>query len=114
MNTRVIGNKGEDVAVKYLTKNKYRVIERNFNCKFGEIDVVANDGNYIVFVEVKSRSDETFGKPRDAVNWHKQNKIVQSASYWLYKNNCMGAPVRFDVIEVLSGEITHIIDAFRP
>lgn len=114
MNTRIVGKQGEDLAVKYLKKHKYKIIERNFSCKFGEIDVVAMDGKYVVFVEVKSRSDDSFGMPREAVNWRKQQKIVQSANYWLYKNDRIGLPVRFDVIEILSGEITHLVDTFRP
>lgn len=114
MNTHVVGEQGEDFAVKYLKKKKYKVIERNFSCKFGEIDIVATDGDFVVFVEVKSRADESFGKPREAVNWRKQQTIVKCANYWLYKNDQFGAPVRFDVIEVLAGEITHLVDAFRP
>ena len=114
MNTRKVGQRGEDVAVEYLKLHGYVILSRNFNCHFGEIDVVAWDGEYVAFVEVKSRSDTSFGLPREAVDWRKQKTIVKCAEYWLYKNKRVGVPVRFDVVEVLSGEVNHIVDAFRP
>ena len=114
MNTRVVGRYGEKLAAEYLQKNKYRIVERNFNCKYGEIDLIAWDGNCVIFVEVKARKDDQFGMPREAVNWHKQQTIVKCATYWLYKNKQTGVPVRFDVVEVLDGSINHIKDAFRP
>ena len=114
MNTRVVGRWGENVACDYLSKHKYKIIDRNFTCRFGEIDVVAWDGETVVFVEVKARKDDSFGMPREAVNWRKQQTIVQCANYWLYKNKQTGVPVRFDVVEILGDKVTHIVDAFRP
>ena len=114
MNTRVVGRRGEDIAAEYLSKHKYKIIDRNFSCRFGEIDIVALDGKTIVFAEVKARKDDKFGKPCEAVNPYKQQTIVQCASYWLYVNKRTGCAVRFDVVEVLDGQVNHVIDAFRP
>ena len=114
MNTRVVGRWGEDVAAKYLSNHKYKIVDRNFTCHYGEIDLIVWDGESVIFVEVKSRKDDGFGLPREAVNWHKQQKIVKCANYWLYKNRQTGVPVRFDVVEILGDKVTHIIDAFRP
>ncbi len=114
MNTKIVGQWGEKIAAEYLSKHNYKIIEKNYRCRFGEIDLVAWDGSSIVFVEVKARKDEKFGAPREAVNWHKQQTIVKCAKSWLFRNKRTGVPVRFDVVEILDSEITHIVDAFRP
>ena len=114
MNTHIIGVKGESFAVKYLKEQKYKILQRNFSCSFGEIDIVAKDGDYIVFVEVKSRSGNCFGMPREAVTISKQKTIIRCASLWLSKNNCTGMSVRFDVAEVYPEQIVLLKDAFRP
>ena len=113
MNTRSVGNEGEDIAAKYLTKQGYKVLQRNYNCHYEEIDIVATDGNYIVFVEVKSRTNTAFGMPREAVDWRKQKRITDCARSWLVANRKYGSNVRFDVVEVLNGEVTLLKDAFR-
>ena len=113
-NNRIIGKKYEDVASDYLSCRGYEILERNYSSRSGEIDIIARDGDYIVFVEVKARKDEKFGTPREAVNWHKQQTIVKCAKSWLFRNKRTGVPVRFDVVEILDAEITHIVDAFRP
>ena len=114
MNTRIVGRQGETIAAEYLRKHRYRIIDKNFNCRFGEIDLIAWNGETVVFVEVKARSNTKFGMPREAVDWHKQQTIIRCANYWLYKNKQTGIPVRFDVVELINGQINHIIDAFRP
>ena len=114
MNTRIAGRRGEDVAADYFKSEGYTVLDRNFSCRFGEVDVIVWDGEFVVFVEVKARSDTSFGLPREAVTWRKQQTIVKVAQYWLYKNKRTGVPVRFDVVEVLAGKVNHIVDAFRP
>ena len=113
MNTRRVGSHGEDIAAAYLKKSGYKVLQRNFNCRFGEVDIIARDGDYIVFVEVKARADTSFGAPREAVDWHKQQRIIKCANAWLTIKKQYGAPVRFDVVEVLAGNVTLIRDAFR-
>lgn len=113
MNTHLKGQKGEDIAAKYLTKHKYKILQRNFRTAHGEIDIVARDGDYIVFVEVKARQNDDFGAPREAVGIFKQQTIVKCAVAWLYQNKQYGAPTRFDVVEVLPSGVTLIKDAFR-
>ena len=114
MNTHIKGVAGEDLAVRYLSKHKYTILERNFRCKFGEIDIIALNEDFIVFIEVKSRSDDKFGLPREAVSPYKQQRILRAAQYWLYTNKISGKPVRFDVVEILSGNVNVLKDAFRP
>lgn len=114
MNTRAIGRRGEDIAVECLKKHGYEILERNFNCHYGEIDIVASHNEYCVFVEVKSRNTLAYGTPREAVNFRKQQRIIKSAQYWLFKNRKTGVPVRFDVVEVADGIASIIPDAFRP
>ena len=114
MNTHIKGVKGEDLAFEYLLKKKYKILERNFRCHFGEIDIVAMDGKSYVFVEVKSRKNDRFGLPREAVTVYKQQTIVKCATYWLAINSLTGYPVRFDVVEILDGKVTLLKDAFRP
>ena len=100
-NKRTIGNIGEEMAVKYLIKNKYRILERNFRCKLGEIDIIAKDGVYIVFVEVKMRKNSDFGMPAEAVNFYKQRKIIQVAQYYLMSKG-IEYNIRFDIVEILA------------
>lgn len=116
--TKTIGNFGENEAEKFLRKNGYKILERNYTTKLGEIDIIAQKDDYICFVEVKTRSNENYGTPRDAVNYHKQKKIISVAKYYmLTKNKDMF--LRFDVIEVVVNKdktkvekIEHIEDAF--
>ena len=96
-----LGKLGEQIAVEYLSKNKYQILERNFYCRQGEIDIVAKDKDEIVFVEVKTRSNYNFGRPSEAVDYNKQKHIYRVAKYYLYKRNLLNLFVRFDVIEVL-------------
>lgn len=113
MNTHIVGQRGEDAAIEHLKQHGYTILDRNFRSRFGEIDVIAWDGEYVAFIEVKARKDYAFGTPREAVNWHKQQTIIKCAEYWLFKNKRVGVPVRFDVVEVLPDKINHIVDAFR-
>lgn len=92
---------GEDIAVKYLEKNGYVVLKRNFYCRQGEIDIVAKQDNEIVFVEVKTRTNVNYGVPSDAINFIKLAHMVKSAKYFLYINDLLNSCIRFDVVEVL-------------
>ncbi len=114
MNTHAIGVKGENLAADYLKKNKYKILERNYSCLFGELDIVAKDGKFIVFVEVKLRNTSEFGLPREAVTPQKQRTILVCSKLWLSKNSLMGKPVRYDVVEVYEDKIILLKDAFRP
>ena len=109
---KLLGRVGEEQAAKYLKKQGYRVLERNYKNAFGEIDIIAKDGEYTVFIEVKTRSDESFGTPSEAVNYKKRMKYGRIAAAYLNLKGIADAPCRFDVIEVKEGEINHIKDAF--
>ena len=95
------GNTGEDMAIEYLEKRGYKILERNFFCRQGEIDIIAKDRKEIVFVEVKSRSSIEYGCPSEAVNKQKISHLYRAARYYLYKNKCLNNYIRFDVIEIL-------------
>lgn len=95
-----IGKLGEELATKYLKQNKYVILDRNFRCKQGEIDIIAIDSKQIIFVEVKTRTNLLYGNPSEAVNRVKRLHIKKAANYYLYKNNIKKIPIRFDVIEI--------------
>ena len=107
-----IGQNGEDIAVNYLENLGYEIIERNFSCKQGEIDIIARYKNEIVFIEVKARTNSLYGMPADAVNEKKQNHLTRAIKYYIYRNHLENEFIRIDVIEVyLSGDnfkINHI------
>lgn len=110
--SNLLGVKGEILAKEYLIKNHYKILKCNYICEIGEVDIIAKQKNVIVFVEVKSRTNTKFGYPRESVTAHKQKKIKDVASLYLIKNNLQNANCRFDVIDILNGEITHITNAF--
>ncbi|MGN0383332.1 MAG: YraN family protein [Eubacterium sp.] len=103
----------EQLAVDYLLNKGYNIIACNFRCRIGEIDIIACDNNYIVFIEVKYRKDGHMGEPGEAVDAHKQNKIFKVAQFYLIKNRLgMDTPCRFDVILIKGNKIEHIKNAF--
>lgn len=113
MNKRKVGNDYENRACEYLEANGYTIIEKNFRCYKGEIDIIARDNSFLVFVEVKYRSKNSFGYSAEAVNIHKQNIIYKVAQCYLsLHKEYMEAPCRFDVIAFDSHELTHIKNAF--
>lgn len=97
-----IGKWGENLACKYLQKNNYKIIERNFLCRQGEVDIIAEDNlkKEVVFVEVKTRSNLKYGNPSEAVNKAKQKHMKQVARYYIYKKQLSNRAIRFDVIEI--------------
>ena len=109
---KITGQKGEILAQKYLKKQKYVIFDQNYTCKLGEIDIIAKDKDTLVFVEVKTRASNKFGRPCEAVTPYKQNKIRSVANYYLMKTKQIESNCRFDVIEVLDDEINHIKNAF--
>ena len=113
MNKKIKGLVGEDLAVNYLVKNKYKIIARNYSCPLGEIDIVALDKKMLVFVEVKTRTSQVFGLPREAVNKPKQRHISKTAQYFMREYDVFSLETRFDVIEVLDEKINHIKNAFE-
>lgn len=96
----IIGRSGEDIAEKYLIQNNYQIIEKNFSCRQGEIDIIAKDKNEIVFIEVKTRTNKNYGNPIDAVTYYKQNHIIRTIEYYIYIKKLANAFIRIDVIEI--------------
>jgi putative endonuclease len=115
---RLLGSAGEAAAEAWLGRAGMAVVARGFRARCGEIDLVALDGPVVVFVEVKTRTHEAFGRPSEAVTPGKRSRIVRVASVFLAKSAWAERVCRFDVIEVVPvGErwhVTHIPDAFRP
>ena len=115
MQKNTYGKAGEIIATNYLKEKNYRIIATNYKNKIGEIDIVAKDGNYIVFIEVKARESKGFGHPLEAVNMQKQFKIRQVAELFLISKKLTKCLCRFDVISILgfeNPEIEHIENAF--
>lgn len=108
------GDAGERMAARALQKKGYRILERNFTAGRHEIDLIAKDGDTVVFVEVKTRSEGGFGLPCEAVTVQKQRFLRLAALSYLKQNNLLERAARFDVVEVYrdSGQIRHIENAF--
>ncbi len=112
-----LGARGEAIAVAYLKGQKYAVVEQNFRCKAGEVDIVARDDTTYVFVEVKTRRSLSFGPPQASVTPFKQRQISKAALVWLAKRRLQEAGARFDVVAILLRDHTvpvveHIRNAF--
>ncbi len=113
---QLMGEMGEDAACRELAEKGHRILQRNYRCRLGEIDIISLDGDTLVFTEVKTRSSCAFGTPAEAVNYRKRKKIINSANCFLKEQKLCGFLCRFDVMEVLrDGEklsCRHITDAF--
>jgi len=113
------GDWGEERAARYLRLHGYRVLERNFRCRQGEIDIIAQKGDIVAFVEVKQRKNAEHGEAREFVTFSKQRRIIAAAELWLVKSGCELQP-RFDVIEIYAPQgtgtlfprINHLENAF--
>ncbi len=111
-----LGKRGEDLALRFLKKNGYRIIERNYVCKLGEIDIIAREKDTLAFIEVKTRRSTAFGPPQLAVNSAKQMQLSRAALYFLKEKRLGDVKARFDVVAILLGtegeEIELIKNAF--
>jgi len=112
-----LGARGENAAAKYLRELGYRIITRNFKVEMGEIDIIARDGPTLVFVEVKTRVDDSIATPEAQVNEPKQHQITKVAKLYMSRYGSPRPPARFDVVSVLwppgrAPQIKHLIDAF--
>lgn len=94
------GKIGENVATQYLMQKNYQIVERNFYCRQGEIDIITKDKNELVFIEVKTRTNKVYGRPVDAITAYKKKCIMKSIEYYLFKYKLEDIPIRIDVIEV--------------
>src|SRR3990172_5985671 len=97
---RQLGDAGEDLAAAALKKLGYKILERNYTCSLGEIDLIARQGQTLVFIEVKTRRSERFGAPQDAVSPPKHARLRRLAAYYLKQKRLAEVPVRFDVVAI--------------
>ena len=95
-----LGRIGENIIADYITKLGYKVVERNFACNQGEIDIVAKDKEELVFIEVKTRTDISYGEASEAVTDTKKRHLINSIKYYIYKQKLENQPIRIDVAEV--------------
>ncbi|MBQ7956601.1 MAG: YraN family protein [Clostridia bacterium] len=116
MNIGLFGLEGEEKAARYLKKQGYKIIGKNFQTRFGEIDIIAENKEYIIFAEVKARSENSIAEPKEFVDLRKQRKIITTAEIYLSENPTEKQP-RFDVVEVKKEKgktiVNHIINAFE-
>ena len=112
-NNRAVGADYENKAAQYLETLGYRIVEKNFRCRFGEIDLIAKEGGYLVFIEVKYRAGTQTGEPQEAVDDRKQKKISRTAAWYCRTHRIsMEQPCRFDVAACRMGEWMLIRNAF--
>lgn len=95
-----LGRIGENIIADYITKLGYKVVERNFACNQGEIDIIAKDKEKLVFIEVKTRTDISYGEASEAVTNTKKRHLINSIKYYIYKQKLENQPIRIDVAEV--------------
>jgi len=98
--TTTIGRKGEDIAASWLSEHGYAIITRNYRRRFGEVDIIARQGEYLVFIEVKTRSSRQFGTPLDALTVKKQQQLTLIARDYLVRHKIADTLCRFDVLAV--------------
>jgi putative endonuclease len=117
MEKKELGKKGEDLALRFLKKKGYQIIETNYACKMGEMDIIAKEKDILAFIEVKTRTSTAFGLPQLAVNPKKQSQMSKVALHFLKEKKLEDARARFDVVAILLGpkgaEIELIKDAFE-
>jgi putative endonuclease len=102
---RELGAYGEQLAARYLQDRGLEVLDRNWRCAHGEVDLVARDGDCLVFCEVKTRRTDRFGAPVEAVTWHKAARLRRLAAAWLQEHEVRGGRVRIDVIGVVRPQV---------
>ncbi len=113
MNKRAVGTRYESLAAAYLTGQGCRILKRNYRCRWGEIDLIAEDGRFLIFVEVKYRAGERCGSAAEAVDFRKRRQIIRVAGWYLMEHHLPDSqPCRFDVIAVDKERLTWYQDAF--
>jgi putative endonuclease len=114
INKRSVGTKFEQIALQYLMDHGYTLIEQNFQCRTGEIDIIAKEKEYLVFIEVKYRANTAKGLPQEAIDARKIQKITRTAQYYMLKNHIpQDTACRFDAVIILNQDISIIQDAFE-
>ncbi len=115
MTTQQIGRAAEEKALAYLQEKGLKLVTRNFNCRLGEIDLIMRDREYLVFIEVRSRTNTNYGGGLASITYAKKQKIIKATTYYLLKNRVHDKfPLRFDVISLdgTSSSIVWLQDAF--
>ncbi len=97
---QILGAEGERAAEKFLKRRRYTIVERNYRCPVGEVDLVALDGRTVVFIEVKTRTGEGWGTPLEAVDRRKQRQVSRAAQYFLAQHRLQDREARFDVVGI--------------
>ena len=116
---RDLGTYGESLAIEHILHKGYEVLDKNYKCTLGEIDIIAKQGEVLAFIEVKSRFNSYFGKPLESVNYIKKNRIINASRLYLQKNKLFNFFIRYDVIEITflkdihNYKINLLQDAFR-
>ena len=109
------GYEGEKLAADFLVQRGFEIVERNYRYRHSEIDLIVKKANWLIFVEVKTRSSYAFGYPEEFVDYKKVKTIMEGADHYIYKNNWQGN-VRYDIVSVrltnTNAEIVHLEDAF--
>jgi putative endonuclease len=108
-----IGATAEDRAADALYRRGYRIVERNYRCRVGELDIIARDGPTLVFVEVRSRRTGEHGSALDAVGWRKQQKVSRVAALYIAARRPAFESARFDVVAITGSDVVVIKDAWR-
>lgn len=112
----ITGKHGEEIAEAFLRENGYKIVNRNYRCRLGEIDIIAAKENTLIFVEVKTRSHQRYGLPRESVTFAKQKVIIKTAQQYIQRFKIIDKLFRFDVIEVYYDKqpikVVHIENAF--
>ncbi len=108
---RKLGFRGEHRAAAYLKRQGYKILKRNYKCPFGEIDIIAEKGETVAFIEVKTRTSDYFGEPNEAVGRERMTRYKNSARFYFAHKN-IDCTVRFDIIEVTADGVNHIENAF--
>jgi len=106
------GIQGEEQATKTLKSKGYKIIEKNYRSPFGELDIIAEEDGYLVFVEVKKRNTRTFGDPLEAVNTVKKKRIIKTAMFYMKTHKCPDRKVRFDVVGIDRENVKIVKHAF--
>lgn len=112
LNNRAKGRAGESTAEEYLAVRGYDILEKNYRNRFGEIDIIAKDGETFVFIEVKTRNTGLHGLPADAVDIRKQRRIGRVALSYITVKKIVNQPCRFDVLSICDDRVELITDAF--
>lgn len=116
MQKKELGKRGEEIAIRFLKQKGYRIVEKNYSCKMGEMDIIAIEKDTLVFIEVKTRTSTTFGPPQLAVHSSKQSQLSKVALHFLKEKGIGEIRARFDVVAIILGphgeEIELIKNAF--